>query len=234
MSRDPEHEEKHRFPLLNSIAVMKILSPHRHALMKGLSLAGCMIMLGAGGSHRATAGEEADAPLARKGATRDIITEDALRRQVESTVKFDKQMGSKAKPLDKSAPSMENILWMHSLLLFDGEKYTIIPEGSILHLPVALQSKLISKAQGDFMFWPNFLKRNASWLGAKEVPLAMAKGDPKLSEKVLAETASDPRALVAVYKGGPIMILEPAPPAEETTKPDRDLQAAGGQPAERR
>ena len=199
----------------------------------GLKLTGCAVMLGGIVIHQALADEASTAKAMRKGATRDVISDEALRQQAASSAKFETLMASKAKPLDKTAPSMENSLWMHSLILFDGEKFTIIPEGSILHLPKALQSKVISKAQGDFTFWPNFLKRNVSWLAAKEVPLAMARGDSKMAQTVLAEVAGDPRALVAVYKGGPIMILEPDTSSGEATKPNDRPQAGGGQSVER-
>ncbi|MDB6116935.1 MAG: hypothetical protein JWO08_716 [Verrucomicrobiaceae bacterium] len=200
----------------------------------GLKLAGCMSVLGGISIQRSLADEASTATAMRKGATRDIISDEALRQQAASTAKFEALMASKGKPVDKTAPSMENSLWMHSLILFDGEKFTIIPEGSILHLPKALQSKVVSKAQGDFTFWPNFLKRNVSWLAAKEVPLAMARGDSKVAQTVIAGIAGDPRALVAVYKGGPIMILEPDASSEEATKPISRPLAGGSQPGGRR
>jgi hypothetical protein len=73
---------------------------------------------------------------------------------------------------------------------------------------------VISKPEGTFTFWPNFLKQNASWLSAREVPLKMAKGDPDLAQAVLRETSMDSHVVISVYKGGPITILEPTPEAK--------------------
>lgn len=153
--------------------------------------------------------------VVRRGAVRDVPKEADIRKEVESSTRFDQAMGSKARPLKEERPQVDNSLLEHSLLLFDGEKFTIVPEGSILQMPAALRSRLIDKPAGDFVFWPTFLKRNVAWLTAKEVPLKMSRGDAKLAKGVLKEVANDPRVVVAVYRGGPIMVLEPAPEEAE-------------------
>ena len=166
---------------------------------------------------------------ARTGPARDATSEEALRKEVQGSARFDALMAAKARPLGETRPSIESSLWEHSLILFDGEKFTIVPEGSILHLPEAHLSKVIAKPGGDFLYWPNFLKRNATWLAAKEVPLAMSRGDAKLAQAVLKEVSTDKRVLVAVFKGGPIMILEP-----ETASDGVDTTTRKGQPSENR
>jgi hypothetical protein len=80
---------------------------------------------------------------------------------------------------------------------------------------------VLSKPQGDFTFWPNFLKRNQAWLAAKEVTLTLSRGNAQEANALLKSVSRDPRVLVATYKGGPITILEAAPAGRgtKTSKP---------------
>lgn len=143
--------------------------------------------------------------------TRDVITEEALRQQVSKTPSLKSQLAVTAKPVTEKAPAIQSSLWSRSIILTDGEMYTLVPVGSILHLPTTLRDRVVAKPVGQFTFWPNFLKRNSSWLGGHEVTLAMAKGDAKAAKSVLQSISKDSRMLVAIYKGGPVTILEAAP-----------------------
>lgn len=149
---------------------------------------------------------------------RDATSESSLLTAMSATRPLIDQLAGMKKPLTDVVPSTGNSLYTKSLILFDGEMHTLIPVGSVLHLPVNLRSRVISKPQGDFTFWPNFLKRNSSWLAGKEVPLKMAKGDAKLAAAVLRETSTSTRVLVSVYKQCPISVLE-APPQKVAVKP---------------
>ncbi len=152
---------------------------------------------------------------------RDVVSEDELKKQAGAAPSLKTQLTAKAKPLTTKAPAIQSSLWARSIILGDGEKYTLIPVGAILHLPEALRSRVLSKPQGDFTFWPNFLKRNEAWLGAKEVSLTMSRGNAQEAGALLKSISRDPRLLVATYKGGPITILEAAPPSHgtNTSKP---------------
>jgi hypothetical protein len=152
---------------------------------------------------------------------RDVVSEDALKQQVGTVPPLKTQLTAKAKPLTTKPPAIQSSLWARSIILGDGEKYTLIPVGAILHLPEALRSHVLSKPQGDFTFWPNFLKRNQAWLGAKEVTLTLSRGNAQEANALLKSVSRDPRVLVATYKGGPITILEAAPTGHgtKTSKP---------------
>lgn len=166
---------------------------------------------------------QAQAPVQRssatppRGAAHDVISEEAFRKQTESATKMD-ALFAKAKPLGDTRPNMESSLMTNSLFLFDGEMFTIVPMGAILNLPPSLRQHVIAKPEGTFTFWPNFLKRNAAWLAAKEVTLKMAKGDADAAKAILRETSTDRRVVVSVYKGGPITVLEAAPQAAPSAK----------------
>ncbi len=165
---------------------------------------------------------------------RAAVTEQTLRKQAGSATTLNALMAAKSKAVGETRPSTESSLLSSSVILSDGEKYTLVPAGSILHLPATHRSHVVEKPQGDFTFWPNFLQRNATWLAAKEIPLTMAKGDAKAAQQVLHEVATERRVLVAVYKNGPITILEPKPGAADADKPASKPAAADSKPTTKR
>lgn len=142
---------------------------------------------------------------------RDVTREETLRQQAGTAPTLKSYLQTKAKPLTNKPPAIQSSLWTHSIILSDGEKYTLVPVGSILHLPETLRSKVLTKPTGEFTFWPNFLQLNEAWLGAQEVSLKMSRGDAKEAKILLQRVAKDPRLLVATHQGGPITILEAAP-----------------------
>lgn len=152
---------------------------------------------------------------------RDVVKENELRERIASARPLKAQLAETTKAVAPGkAPVVGSSLWSRSIILTDGEHFTLVPVGSVLHLPAELRSHVATKPQGQFTFWPNFLRRNSTWLAAHEVTLEMAKGDVRQAKAVLAGIAKDRRLLVAVYKGGPVTVLEPAPeePAS-TSKP---------------
>ena len=161
----------------------------------------------------------AEQPQMKMRPTVEVTTESALREKVAKTTSLKDHLASKAKPVVEKPPVAQSSLWTRSIILSDGEKFTLVPIGSILHLPESLRSHVLTKAQGDFTFWPNFLKRNADWLGAKEVTLTMAKGNEQAAKTLLRSISTDRRVLVAVYKGGPITVLEAASETTPAKKP---------------
>lgn len=162
--------------------------------------------------QRPASGRPKDQPA---GVMHDVITEQALKAQVAGASKLSTALSARTSPVGDVRPSSGSSLLTSSIVLFDGEMFTLVPVGSILNLPRAHRRKVVPEPTGVFTFWPSFLERNASWLRAKEVPLKMAKGDSKSAEAVLKETSADARVVVSVYKGGPISILEPETPEEK-------------------
>jgi hypothetical protein len=160
----------------------------------------------------------------QRGTMHDATTEQALQKQIQTTASFDSQIKASVKPALEGRPDVKSSLMTSSIFLFDGAHYTIIPVGSILSLPKQHRNHVIPEPQGDFTFWPNFLKLNSSWVAAKEVPLAMAKGDGKAGEAVMRSLIGSDRVLVSVYKGGPISILEPTP--DSTGTGDKSVNSA--------
>lgn len=156
----------------------------------------------------------APAPPIQWDKARDTVTEEKLEKEAAAVRPMNDQLVAMMRPMPEVRPSLESSLYRKSIILFDGEMHTVVPVGSVLHLPPALRNRVVAKPQGDFTIWPNFLKRNAAWLAGKEVPLKMAKGDAKLAAAVLRETAQSPLLLVSVYRQCPISVLEAAPEPE--------------------
>jgi hypothetical protein len=206
---------------------MRLIAKQSKSWMCRLAAAGGMPLLLAGfwaSAQSPVPLQESSQPVRERKAPMHtpVKEEELLKRAAEASAKQDKLLEkSKAKRggEEKRPPNTKSTLLEHSIILTDGEKFTLIPEGSILHLPEKLQAHVLQNPEGDFTFWPNFLKRNASWLTTKEVTLAMSRGDAVAAKAVYSEVSQENRAVVAVYKGGPIMILETQEePAAETDK----------------
>ncbi len=151
-------------------------------------------------------------PPPRKAATHDAISEADLRNQVENARRSSATVVARTKPVASTPPSTQSSLLTSSHLISDGAShFTVVPIGSVLVLPSALRSRVVQKPTGDLMMWPDFLKKNTSWLSTKEVSLEMSRGDSKAGAQVLRELSGESRLVVAVYKGGPITVLEAAP-----------------------
>ncbi|MEI6714198.1 MAG: hypothetical protein WCO60_10625 [Verrucomicrobiota bacterium] len=145
----------------------------------------------------------------RKGPTHDVIDETTLRGLAQTANQHLASLAQKTRPAS-TPPSSESSLLTSSILISDGDHFTIVPIGCVLHLPATLRSRVIPKPKGDVLFWPDFLKRNSSWITAKEVSLPMAHGDTKEARAILKQVETETRIVIAVYSGCPITILEPA------------------------
>jgi len=158
---------------------------------------------------------------ARNGPTHDVITEETLRSLALQAHQQTKVIAAKTTPVTGPPPSLQSSLLTASILISDGEKFTILPIGSVLHLPATLRTRIIPQPRGDVLMWPDFLQKNSSWIAAKEVSLPMSRGDSKAAASVLRELSNETRLVVAVYRNCPITILEHAKAAEQrTNKPD--------------
>ncbi len=153
----------------------------------------------------------------RKGPARDVIEEKALRSLARQASQQAATTLGKIQPVVTAPPSTQSSLLTSSILISDSENFTIVPIGSVLHLPPSLRSRILAQPQGDVLMWPDFLKKNSAWLTVKEVSLPMSRGEAKAAALVLREISNETRLVVAVYHGCPITILEPAKPNDPRT-----------------
>lgn len=159
-------------------------------------------------------------PVMQRPVPRQAVDEAALRQQMAGARKLGDLLKERQfEAVDpERRPQASTRLQDRSIILSDGQTFTLLPPGAILHLPAALRGRVATKPTGDFLLWPAFLERHAEWLMAQEVPLAMARGDARAAAAVLAPLATEKRLVVAVYRKGPISILEAAPPAAQAGK----------------
>lgn len=151
-------------------------------------------------------------PLAR-----DVISDGELAERMAGSGGTAAYVKKKAQPVVGARPKPDTSPYTNSIVLSDGEMYTLVPNGAILHLPVQLQQYVVEKPVGNFLLWPSFLDRNEAWLAAQEVPLDMAKGDAKAAARVMNALVDPGKVLVSVYRSNPISVLE-----EERANPDRN------------
>lgn len=193
-------------------------------IVSGNLLAGfCLLPL----ASRVLAQTQAQSAPAKKGAPREVVAEEDLRKTMLESKKLSgpllsSSLKTEPVPLTGPRPSTDNTLYARSIILYDGNEHTVVPLGSILCLPVEFQGCIVAQPTGKFTGWPKFLARNAAWLETHEVTLTMAKGDPAEAQKVLNSVKNGVKVLVSVYKGGPVSLLEPVSPAHTAplaTKP---------------
>lgn len=93
-----------------------------------------------------------------------------------------------------------------SLLIGDGECWTLVPKEALLHAPERLQIRILAKPAGRAVEWREFLGRNRGWLATQEVSMAQARGDEALPVQVQQLLASSGRMVIAVHQSGPISV----------------------------
>lgn len=144
------------------------------------------------------------------GKMRDRITDEQLkeaRKEVPSTL--DKV---KAKPIDPPPAGVKRDVYQISDILVDGGFHTVVPRGAVLSVPESLADRLASSPAGKFQFWPDFYARNKNWIKLQEVDVEVARGKMPLPESVIKMMSTEPKLVLAVFKGNPITVLEAAAP----------------------
>lgn len=144
------------------------------------------------------------------GKMRDRITDEQLkeaRKTVPSTL--DK---AKAKPVDPPTAAVKRDVYQISDVLVDGGFHTVVPRGAVLSVPESLADRLASGPAGKFQFWPDFYARNKNWIKLQEVDVEVARGKMPIPENVIKMMETEPKMVLAVYKGNPITVLEAAAP----------------------
>ncbi len=149
---------------------------------------------------------------------RDVVTDQELRSRLAAAPRLGDylEQGAVARAdIAVKRPRLQHDLVSRSIVFHDGRFYTLLPPGCVLHLPPSLHERILSKPAGDFLTWSAFLKRNAVWLKTQEVSLETAKGDVRAVERLARNLESETKAVIAVYKDGPISLLQPEPPNAE-------------------
>jgi len=155
-------------------------------------------------------------PAVQAGEIRDRITPAELaQRQAGTEWKTSEEGGTPRDPRAKS-PAKQSII-EQSVILHDGTYWTLVPVGSVLHLPDNHKNRVVKQPAGKLLNWQQFLGRNRSWLGTEDVDIATAKGETPLNKENESSWAKRGSVVIAVYRGGAISVKRPKPEPEAET-----------------
>jgi hypothetical protein len=114
----------------------------------------------------------------------------------------------------KVARPKEQSIIKQSTILHDGNHWTLVPNGAVVYVPVAMKSRVNAKIIGTLLPWRDFLARNPSWITTSEVSLGQAAGKESLPAERVAFWEKRDKVVIAVYQNGPISVR-----ATETSTP---------------
>jgi hypothetical protein len=146
----------------------------------------------------------------------DRISSDALqaRRSAGSPVAA---LTQQAEPNKQVTRSKEQSLIKQSIILSDGENWTLVPKGAVLHIPESLANRINVRPVGTLLSWQDFMTRNRNWIAGEEVSMRQAEGVQPIDARRIAYWPKQSKAIVAVHLGGPISVTIPEP-ANETAQ----------------
>lgn len=113
----------------------------------------------------------------------------------------------------KVARPGEQSLIKQSDILADGNNWTLVPKGAVLHIPAALNNRVGAKPLGTLLSWTDFLTVNRGWLFTEEVTFDQAAGKTPIPPSRTEFWKKNGKVIVAVHLGGPISVrTEPVTP----------------------
>ena len=158
--------------------------------------------------------EEKDKRIPRKPPTHAELTKKRAEIAKNNKKKAGIVDGQKSIVLTK-----ERSLIANSTLLAHGRYWTLVPRGSVIHIPPRYRDKIVSKPTGELLEWHKFLRRNQGWLQTLPITMKQAQGKDMVGEKSTKAYQSIGKVIVGTCANGPItMAKKPAEPAK-TAKP---------------
>lgn len=103
----------------------------------------------------------------------------------------------------KSHPSQLSLLSQSETLCYNGN-WTFVPKGAVLAYGADMKSRLNAKVSGKFLPFPEFLRRNPSWLKTLEVSIEEARGEKSLESETFERIQNTMKVLVTVNEGCPV------------------------------
>lgn len=104
-----------------------------------------------------------------------------------------------------SRPTDQSII-KQSVILHDGNNWTLVPKGAVIFLPEAMKSRVDAKPVGTLLAWADFLTKNRAWITTNEVSFNQAAGTESLPVGRVAFWAKQDKAVIAVHQNGPISV----------------------------
>lgn len=161
-------------------------------------------------------------PALQAGEIRDRITPEQMRQRQAAGAHLPKGSSLAAKPDPRARSSAEQSIIAQSTILSDGTYWTLVPDGSVLHVPEKHQARVVDTPAGTCLNWIQFAGRNRSWLGTHNVDLETAAGRKPLDKAAVDSWARRGTVMVAVHRGGAISVKRPQQESPEADKPSSD------------
>ena len=73
-------------------------------------------------------------------------------------------------------PKKEQGYYENSTIISVSGVHTVVPKGSVLHVPPSLAGMIVKSPKGKLLGWPQFREKNIRYINTYEVPLEVAKG----------------------------------------------------------
>ena len=130
------------------------------------------------------------------------ITADELSRlqKADPMIRLQRPAGDEAKV---GRPDSQSII-SQSTILTDGTRWTIVPQGAVVHMPENLKSRVSAEPTGELVTWNDFLTANHGWISTCEVSFDQASGKTALPEERTSLWSKQKKIVIAVHQHGPI------------------------------
>lgn len=102
-------------------------------------------------------------------------------------------------------PAEQSII-KQSMILHDGQNWTLVPKGAVLFLPDPLKNRVDVKPLGTLLPFVDFLTKNRSWITTNEVTFNQAAGTEALPEERSTFWSKQDKMVIAVHQSGPISV----------------------------
>ncbi len=145
--------------------------------------------------------------------------------KIQDKQKHEKHKHNKSRPLTEKplVTIKKRSLIGSSTLLAHGAHWTLVPKGSVIHVPARLKDKVVSKPTGTLISWKKFLVSNYGWLHTHPVKMTQAQGREKIDQKTIKAYKTMGKLVVATCAQGPISVapksLTPPVKPEADDKP---------------
>ena len=124
-----------------------------------------------------------------------------------------KQRGGSLTVLSQEAPDIAPVpradsqsIISQSEILHDGEHWTLVPNGAVLHIPEQHAAKIGKRPVGILLQWSEFLAKNPAWIRTHETSFDQASGEKEFPVTETAHWSKQDRVVIAVHQGGPISV----------------------------
>ncbi|MFK7910273.1 MAG: hypothetical protein AB8F34_06680 [Akkermansiaceae bacterium] len=132
------------------------------------------------------------------------------------------RVANSEKPL---AVTKKRSLIGNSTLLANGNYWTLVPRGAVIHIPSRYKDKVVSKPIGRLLEWKKFLRQNQGWLQTHAVTMKQAQGKEPIKEKTQKAYQSIGKVVVATCANGPISVAKKPATAVQPTRASKDSKS---------